>query len=337
MLGCLIEGDDKGPSFFHARALQGVQVSRPKHQHWVPQFYLRYFSTPGTRNSAQPKVWIFSKESADGDETLTNVRNVCGKRYLYSPVGDAGERLWHLDEMIGDLEATMGLVWPEAADGFIDLGNTSARRGLSLFVAVMYLRNPTTRNDIERVYRKIIEVFESVPVKADGSPDVDSIEIAGVRYPLDTSDWNKYRNFGKNDHDKFFCKFVRSEAVFIAEKLMQKRWSIVVAEQDSFITTDKPVFLEHQSRTIFGLNTPGVMVSFPLSPKRLLVMDDRHTEPANQYYPLLGSAVGAFNFGIWRNGSRFMITGRPIDQVLSEIVSWAEIYEKEFVKPVRKH
>lgn len=63
------------------------------------------------------------------------------------------------------------------------------------------------------------------------------------------------------------------------------------------------------------------MVMFPLGPKRMLVMDDMHHEPANQYYILKEAYVGSFNLTTWRNGSRFMITGRPVCSVLSEIVS----------------
>ena len=48
---------------------------------------------------------------------------------------------------------------------------------------------------------------------------------------------------------------------------------------------------------------------------------DLHQEPANQYYPLREGIAGPFNMTIWDSSSRFMITGRPIPEVLSEIVS----------------
>lgn len=263
----------------------------------------------------------------DGDETLTNVRNVCGKRYLYSPIGDSGERLWHLDKKIQDLETTMGAIWPAIAEGFIDLSDFKIRKGLSLFVAVMHLRNPDTRKAVEQVHRGLIELYEGVPTKSEGTSDVDAIEISGVIHPLDTGGWHEYRMWGKNDHDRFFTHVLESETVRIAEMLMRKRWSIIMTERDVFVTTDKPVVLQHQSLPTLGLGTPDVIVSFPLGPKRLLIMDDMHHEPANQYYPLHESAEGAFNLGVWRNGSRFMITGRPMHIVLSEIVTWAEAHE----------
>ncbi|MHB1291735.1 MAG: DUF4238 domain-containing protein [Sulfuricella sp.] len=119
---------------------------------------------------------------------------------------------------------------------------------------------------------------------------------------------------------------VESEAIRIAKMLLSKRWSIMCATEDVFITSDQPVSIQHQSRQKAGLGTHGTIVIFPISPKRVLVMDDKHSEPANQYYPLQESSAGAFNFGIWRNGSRFMVTGRPVAEVLAEIIAFGENY-----------
>lgn len=152
-------------------------------------------------------------------------------------------------------------------------------------------------------------------------PDVSAIEVNGKTYEVDTSEWEDYRKWGKNEHDRFFSEMVPSEAGRIAKALLQKRWSIVFSEVDAFITSDKPVSLSHQDRTVFGFGTPGVFLTFPLGPKRLLVMDDLHHEPANQYYLLQQGNAAAFNMTIWHGASRFMITGRPVADVLEEIVS----------------
>lgn len=47
-----MESDNKDPS-------------RSKHQHWVPQFYLRYFATPESRATKAPQVWIFCMRPAN--------------------------------------------------------------------------------------------------------------------------------------------------------------------------------------------------------------------------------------------------------------------------------
>jgi hypothetical protein len=299
-------------------------MNLPKHQHWVSYFYLRYFSTPETRAKEDPQAWIFSKNESDGDETLTNIRNICGKRYLYTPFDEDGKRNWNLERKLDGLETTMGVIWPDLANGFVDLSNSSLRKGISLFVSVMHLRNPAIRSFIEQLHNRLIKAYEELPLRPDGYPDISSIEVKGTSRTFDMSDWHNYRAVSKNDHDRFFVRSIETEAKRIANHLMKKRWSIVFSEREIFITSDKPVLLEHQSKETFGFGTEGTIVMFPLSPRRLLVMDDMHEEPANQYYPLLQENEGSFNYGIWHNGSRFMITGRPVPEVLRDILAWTD-------------
>lgn len=304
-----------------------IGMTRPKHQHWVPQFYLRYFSTPETKEKKEAQVWVFSKDETDGDERLTNIRNVCGKRYLYTSLDEAGERVWSLETKLDRLESLMGTIWPELAEGFIDLGDEPIRKGLALFIAVMHLRNPEVRSFITKLHQQIVKACEAMPMHPDGRPAVSSFEMGGVTYAINLDDWHEYKAWGKNDHDKFFAHIVEREAIHFAELLMKKRWSIVFAERDVFITSDKPVAVQHLTRMVVGFGTEDTVITFPLTQKRVLVMDDRHQEPANQYYPFEKSNGGAFNYSIWRNGSRFMITGRTVPDVLSEILECGEAYE----------
>ena len=306
-------------------------MSHPKNQHWVPRFYLRYFATPETYSSNEPQVWIFSKDENDGNESITNIKNICAKRYLYSPKDDAGRRSWELETKLAGLEATLSIIWEQLSEGFVDLGDQTIRKGLSLFIAVMYLRHPETLKEGMDIHTKLVSLFEQAPIRSDGTPDVDSIEVNGETVDIDPSGWNKYRSWGTDEHHRFFADQVQLQATYLAEILIKKRWSIVYTESNQFITTDKPVFKQHQEKERFGFGTEGMLISFPISQRRLLVMDDLHAEPANQYYPLKNGALGAFNYDIWNNGSRFMISGRPIPEVLHEIVSWADFYEVQNV------
>jgi hypothetical protein len=206
----------------------------------------------------------------------------------------------------------------------VDLGNSTLRKGVSLFIAVMHLRNPAIRSFVAQLHSRLVNTGRELPIKPDGNPDINSIEVDGMSYPFDPSDWQDYRIWDKNDHDRFFVHAIQTEAIRIANLLREKRWSIVFSERDVFVTSDKPVLLGHQSREIFGFGTEGTIAMFPISPSRLLVMDDMHQEPANQYYPLIQSNEGGFNYGIWHNGSRLMITGRPVPEVLREILAWAD-------------
>ena len=215
-------------------------MPRSKNQHWVPQFYLRHFATLETRGKDGAQVWIFSCDEKDGDETLTNVRNVCAKRYLYTPVGPSGERTWDLDKKLEDLEGMAGAFWPTLANGFVDLGNSDVRKAVALFVAILHLRNPTTLEAVEDIHHQLVGFYDDGPMRSDGTPDVDSVEISGKVYDFDTSGWHAYRAWGKNDHERFFTKFIEGEAVHLAELLMAKRWSMMFAEHDTFTPPTGP-------------------------------------------------------------------------------------------------
>lgn len=81
----------------------GRSSNRPKNQHWVPRFYLRQFATPETRERDEAQIWMFSNQDRDTDECLTNIKNVCCRRHLYSPMNDSGQRDWALEEQLADL------------------------------------------------------------------------------------------------------------------------------------------------------------------------------------------------------------------------------------------
>lgn len=299
-------------------------MSKAVNQHWVPQFYLREFATAETKESKKPQVWIFSKRDQDEDERLTSIRNVCAKRYLYSPKEISGNRSWDTDERLQKIESLLAPIWRAVADDFVDFSDQPMRKALALFIATTHMRHPDNLHVVRSIHQQIVSSAEGLPKRPDGTPDVSEFINNGKKYELDTSDWHTYKNWGDDDHHSFFAETVKSESGHFAKLLLKKRWSVVLAEHNHFITSDRPVALQHQTRKTFGVGTPGVIVSFPLSPTRILIMDDLHEEPANQYYRLKSENVGAFNYSIWREGSRFMVTGRKVPEVLAEIVAWAE-------------
>lgn len=298
-------------------------VNRPKNQHWVPRFYLRHFATPGTREKDEAQIWMFSNEERDGDERLTNIKNVCTRRYLYSPTDDSGQRDWSLEEKLAELEADLALRWPTLATEFVDFGQANIRRLVALFVSVMHLRSPDSLHAVESIHSNLVSLYETAPKRPDGTPHVEVVDAHGKAKLLDTTGWDQYRTAGANDHKRFFGAMIQSQAVRIAEYLITKRWCTLLADEDAFVTSDCPVSIQHPSRQVFGVATPGSIVVFPLTPRRLLVMDDRQEEPPDQYYPLNRRSLGPMNGLIWRNG-RLLLTGRPIPEVLTELVSAAE-------------
>ena len=290
----------------------------------MPQFYLREFSTPETRHSKEPQVWIFSKNNSDGIERPANVRKICAKRYLYSPLDEIGERNWEVDDELERVESLLGQIWSEIASDFVDFGDESIRKALSLFIATTHARHPDNLNTHKSIHQQIVHGLDKLPKNPDGSPNVDCFICKGDEFDFDPSDWDSYKKWDENDHHRFFTKTIRMLSGNMAQKLLEKRWSVVFADNENFITSDKPVVIQHMSKEVYGYGTHGAIIGFPLSPTRVLIMDDQHHEPANQYYPLKTKNLGAFNYDTWCAASRFMVTGRSVPEVLSEILEWAE-------------
>ncbi|MBE7525973.1 DUF4238 domain-containing protein [candidate division WWE3 bacterium] len=295
-----------------------------KHQHWVPQFYLRYFATPESRDTKHPKVWIFSKESKDENDSLTSIRNVCGKNYLYSPQQLDGDRSWALEDKLNDVETLLGPIWSDLATNFVALEDEQIRQSLALFVSITHMRHPDMRNTVENLHGKLINFYETTPVYPDGTPMIESIEFRNRSYKFDTTDWHTYRSHGRDGHDRTFAELVQSETGMMAKHLMTKRWSMLFSSSNVFVTSDKPVALSHMTRERYGYGTMDTIITFPISPSRVLVMDDLHSEPANQYHRIIESNIGAVNMAIWQGARRFLITGRPIPEVLSELIAFTD-------------
>lgn len=299
-------------------------MARPVNQHWVPQFYLREFAIPETRVAKEAYVWIFSRNEDDGIEKKTNIRNICAKRYLYSPRSDSGERDYEVDGMLNDLETILSQMWMDIAWDYVNLADDALRKAVSLFVASMYMRHPRNQDNGKWLHAQIVDMFEKAPKNTGGIPNIESLIYKNKEYEIDISGWESFKSWNNDDHHGFFNQMILAQSMHIAEILMKKRWSVGLIDAEYLITSDKPVSVQHQSRQIFGIGTLGAIITFPLSPTRILIMDDLHQEPCNQYYKIPKEKVGAFNYGIWCEVSRFLITGRPIPDVLSEMAEWIE-------------
>ena len=288
-------------------------------QHWVPRFYLKEFSTPETKNTKEPKVRIFSK--IDGDPKIVNVKNIAAKRYLYSPKDDKGSRSWVTEDKLAKLESIVSSIWPSFANNFVDLGSDSIRKCVSLFLATLILRHPSNLHEYRIIQNKMIEYFDGLPKDDEGRPKVNHIETPDGTFEFDVSNWNEYSKPTDYDREIFFVEQINREAINVAKILMEKRWSVLFSDESGFITTDRPVSIFNQDKDKFGVSSKGTFIKLPISPTRVLILDDRFQEPGSRYYPLSEQGHGPANLTSWIHAHRFMITGRDTDEVCEEMLS----------------
>ena len=287
----------------------------PVRQHWVPQFYLRHFISPDS-NPRQEQVYILHRKT--GDPHLTSIKNIALEKYLYSPKLPDGTRDHRLENKLCDLEGTLGTIWPKFATDFIDLSSRSHRQIIALFLAVQFLRNPERREASLEVRQKIIESVRNQPVDADGNPAIKEIQVGSRKIPFDLAKWKEYENAEDESSVANWRNLVERDAVPTAEMLMKKRWSVVYVKEPLFVTSDFPVYVVQPDLKRFQIGGKGAMIQFPISPTRLLCLDDLD-EPGNQCYHIPDSEADVFNLLTWVNTESFMISSRKIEDVLEGI------------------
>lgn len=297
-------------------------MNKPKRQHWVPRFYLKEFSIDPNRK--EPQVWIFS--NSQGEPQCVNIKDIAVKKYLYTPRDSSIYRDWYMEEKLASLESTISFIWPQFANDFIDLSDDSNRKIISLFLATLYLRNPKRIQEYSDFQNYLIDYYKKLPIDGEEKPNVSYVEINGKKFDFDTSDWNEYSNPTTGYMSKLFVDYIEKIAIHIAEELMNKRWSVIVSDKREFITSDHPLILTNKnSKSIeaIGFGKKGATITFPISPTRVLVLDDLYDEPPSQYYQIKPDTAPSINFLSWLNSYQFMITHKNPDEVLYEVFEGA--------------
>lgn len=304
-------------------------MSKPKKQHWVPRFYLKEFSTDESHSKKESQVWIFSKNK--GDPKIVNIKDVAAKRYLYSPKDENGDRSWKMEEELASLEGLISQIWPTFANGYLDLNNQSYRKIISLFLATLYWRHPKRLPEQEKMQNWFIDFYEkNLPKDKNGKPVTCQFSTPKGDFILDPSDWDNYSNPTQYDKEKFFVDTIKDLSMDVVEVFMNKRWSVIFSETKQFITTDNPLVISNRIMgevKNYGLNTKGTTITFPISPTRVLIMDDLFDEQHSQYYPLQedGSDI---NILLWVDAHQFMISHRNPDEVNYEMIKYVDAKKK---------
>lgn len=274
-------------------------MNKPINQHWVLRFYLRYFSTPETRKTEDPKAFVHERESLADSPRFESTKEVCALPYLYTPVQLDGERDWLLEKKtFQNLETQLGKVWPRIHNqGGASVGDLSEdeRKRIARLIASMHLRNPEIRSRIGRI-----------------------IEIADRLYGKDRLAQGNRPNGAHPDADnpdRFFVSTIRAHLTKIAETFAAKQWTFVAREADSFVTSDTPVaIINPRDPKKRGPGVPGAITVFPISSRRVLLMRDPASAPIEVPSPATDEWVVAINRSILATSQRMVISShvRPL-------------------------
>lgn len=283
-----------------------------KRCHWVSQSYLRAFAA----DEAGRKIWRLSKDA--GEPELKRIDKVAVKFHLYAPLRRNGQRDDALERKLSNLEQWFGHpIWRALCTTEVDLTWEPIRKILALIVATTWVRNPLHFERWKRMHEQFVEQlsqFDSLPTR---------IAIGNVTREVDPSDWPGFRDLGEENLKASWADYVAS-AGDIVPRLLGMRMVMLVAGRPAFITSDNPVTITHPSLKFRGINDTDTTIRLPISPTRVLVLDNRHSEPDGAYYALTGGDPSPTNLLVWRNAKDHMFSPRHPNEVCAELLADAD-------------
>lgn len=270
-------------------------MNQPKNQHWVPKSYLRYFATPGSRDTKKPKVWRFDKARPYAKPHLRSIREVCASDYLYSPPDINGDRNFYVEKMLDTIETAAGEYWRSLDSGDADLLDPKLRNAIGRFLGAMQLRTRFLFDKIE----KTMQLRDQLNLLRGDYKPVGGLDAL--------------------HSGRFFVQTLQRGIDPMMRTFLEKQWVIGRTDQEIFVTSDIPIIYISAPGARAGPGTPNTTAAFPLGPRSVLLMDERFKVPNPLYHSISEAFARQINLQFWKSCQREMVTGRQPDDVAAEL------------------
>ena len=247
-----------------------------KRHHYIPIMHLKHF----VGRNPNGQLWTIEKET--GIARSSRPENTALERYFYAAENDDGTFNTGLEEYLAKVEGTATPIYEKMLTGWVP-GPGYNRGEFSLFLALLYLRTPAMRRDAAESIGRNIQLRNYDYGNSDHKFEeiVQLMEKESGR-TYDPSEKEKFRKWLIDP--RHYTLEVPKERTFmalahvkdLAPIFLGMHWSLLRPEHGFFITSDNPVVRFNQD--VVGSN--WTEVSFPLSPRLLLVMT-RDPAPKN--------------------------------------------------------
>ena len=244
-------------------------------QHFVPQFYLRNFTNP--------KGGFFCFDKVEQRRFPANVRNVAHEHFFYGidpslfpPEAVPPNSYQVIEQTLSQLEghfsaAIRELLLKGEGEGI----SLEQRPILSHFIVLQLLRTREFRNTLRELQTKVAQDI--------GQRLVHLKEGQGryrVKVEFDDSTWPL---------EQAKLMFDPAKTRELIRILNNHIWHVGVNETEfPFYTSDNPIVrqahIDHPFLGGIGLQSPGVEIAVPLSPRIILILCHRGTFKRNEIY-----------------------------------------------------
>ena len=111
----------------------------PLHQHYVPQFYLRYFAFSPKKRS---QVYVHDVRK-DNSIFISSIGNIAQERSFYNTSSGRSA-----EQALAEIEGKVSRVWKKLAKGNLNVLSQEDREYIALFVCTMMVRTIATKESM---------------------------------------------------------------------------------------------------------------------------------------------------------------------------------------------
>jgi hypothetical protein len=255
-----------------------IAMAIARKHHYVPQMYLTGF--------ANDKDQCFVVDASTRKSFNSSTANIAAERD-YNKIEAQGVPADALEKELGKFEGVIapGIKRVRETASFGENGKD--REDIINLIALLAVRNPRTRNDMDKLYTELFQAMVAMPFEDPARWDavVEQLKAAGQwpeGAPVDFEGHQKFVEENKykvKPHQNFTLEMELEATEGMYPHFDARKWRILKANNDSggFVTTDDPLCVHRPGGLNYGQQfAPGLGLSerdilFPLSSKVALM------------------------------------------------------------------
>jgi hypothetical protein len=305
-------------------------MSGPGH-HTTQRFHRAQFA--GDRPKGH--VWIYDKSTGNARSDLPE--NISVENHFYSIEKDDGTWDSGLDDWITGVEGTARPVYDTLLNEDIPQ-YSQAKYDFALYLAVTYARTRTRRRVTTDAYGQMVQSTLFALASNDQWFEQEMKDFEAKHgTTLTEQKKQELRDIALNPASKITVSVSKSIALeswrvveILAPLFLEMEWTIIKPQHGYFITSDNPLLRKVADRPPPGRGDGGFLnktaeISFPLSPKKMLLLEHREEKRTLPTFVIPREIVEGMNHARAAQGEREIyahIKDKRIAKMILEYKNW---------------
>lgn len=246
-----------------------TQQKRPKHHHYISEFYLRRFAH-------EKQIAMYRR--ATGHRRIIGIRAAAVETDFYTVISEDRTPSAEVERALGVFETHAGAILSQIDDGTFPPPEDE-RQWLAGYIALMLTRTPEYQHTLD-AHTSIEPIFIETALPEDIRTELrngDERELEGGEIKVAQALRAYLATAGtKPSKTAVFAQALSFALYVLAPRIISMGWQLVTTNDLAFVTSDHPVVYWHDPSSALDVPSVGLTtadeVYFPLGPRQLLVL-----------------------------------------------------------------